>query len=463
MQQPTTTYIMEHPITLSNINASFFSSHLLELGIMLTGTVIISFMAGRLFFKTAPKQKEAVKEEAEVNHARQIPQENTVSFNHASAETEEQLLTLQATVKEKEKCLHEELSESEKKLQKVYHEADVLKEEKETLLKQEKKLADYYSQQELNNLSSLKKLQENISCLEENLRVLQLQNKELEAVNEKYKCSENQQVIVCGQGTLQEGYTTPIEQELIAEQIKKLEQEKEELACKVLAQQEHIRILEAGTTNEENGTAQKGMVMQLIEKKMDALQKERDNLAEQILQLENHLKIMNLSLVSLSKIDTEIEENPIKRLTLYIRMLEGEKQGLNNKITDLSKKLNHAEINADQIPAKEVQLAHVKSRLAAIEKDKLDLQNQSGKWEVMYNKLYEKTHYLLSAKETELEQLKKTISYMEDKNRLKGSLNDLEHGQSYAGTVKIISPHSSAAPLSVTSGEQYLQLTIAGV
>jgi hypothetical protein len=455
---------MEHPITLSNINASFFSSHLLELGIMLTGTVIISFMAGRLFFKTAPKEKEAVKEEAEVNQARHIPQENTVSFNKPSAETEIQLVTLQATLNEKEKCWHEELSESEKKLQKVHHEAKLLNEEKEALLKQEKQLSEYSSQQELNNLSSLKQLQENISCLEENLRMLQLENKELAAVNEKYKCSENQQVIACAEGTLQDGYTTAMEKELIVGQLKKLEEEKEQLACKVLAQQEHIQVLEAASTNEGDGTVQKGLVMQLIGKKMDALQKERDNLAEQISQLENHLKIMNLSLVSLSKIDTEIEENPIKRLTLYIRMLEGEKQGLNNKITDLSKKLNHAEINAGQIPAKEVELAHVKSRLAAIEKDKLDLQSHSGKWEVMYNKLYEKTHYLLSAKETEIEQLKKTISYMEDKNRLKGSLNDLEHvPSSYAGTVKIISPHSSASPLSVTSSEQYRQLTIAGV
>jgi hypothetical protein len=453
---------MEHPITLSNINATFFSSHLLELGIMLTGTVIISFMAGRIFCKATPKEKEAVSEAAETGDVRHTLPENTVSLTKPLAETEVQFSAIEAALKEKEKSWYEELSESEKKLQEGYHQAAVLKEEKETLLKKVNQLSDYCSKQELNNISSLKQLQENINCLEENLKELQLANNELAAANEKYKCGGNQQALIYAEATPQGGSAMVIGQELIVE-LKQLEQEKEQLVFKVAAQQEHIQALQTTATNGNNGTAEKALVIQLIEKKMDALQKERDNQMEQISQLENHLKIMNLSLASMSKIDIEIEENPIKRLTLYIRMLEGEKQGLNNKIADLSKKLNHAEVNAVQIQAIEIELTHTKSRLAAIEKDKLDLQNHSGKWEIMYNKLYEKTHYLLSAKETELDQLKKIISYMEDKNRLKGSLNDLEHGSSFAGTVKIISPHSAASPLSVTGGEQYRQLTIAGV
>jgi hypothetical protein len=454
---------MEYPITLSNINASFFSSHLLELGIMLTGTVIISFMAGRLFFKTAPKEKEAVSETLETNDVRHILPENTVSLTKPLEKAKIKISTLQETLIEKEKYWSDELSESEKKLRDAHHQAGVLKEEKETLLKQVNQLSDYISTQDLTNVSSIQQLHETISSLEENLKLLQLANNELTTTVEKYKLTENQPVLIGDEVATPIDADIVVEQELIAQQIKQLEQEKEQLAFKVAAQQEHIQALESAATNGENGTAPKGLVMELIEKKIDALQKERDNQTEQILQLENHLKIMNLSLASMSKIDIEIEENPIKRLTLYIRMLEGEKQGLNNKIADLSKKLNHTEANAAQIQVKEVELTHAKSRLAAVEKDKLDLQSQSGKWEVMYNKLYEKTRYLLSAKETELEQLKKTISYMEDKSRLKGHLNHLENEPYFGGTVTIISPHSSSPALPVTNGEKYFRLNITGV
>jgi chaperonin cofactor prefoldin len=213
--------------------------------------------------------------------------------------------------------------------------------------------------------------------------------------------------------------------------LKELEQKKEKQAYVLLPKKE-VAVYEAVVADinedEENTEPAKNEVpVNLLEEKLQLLQKERNDMMGQIFQLENRLKITYLT--SLSKVDLEEEEeNPIKRLTLYVSMLEGEKQGLNNKIADLSKKLSLAEAGASQIQAKENELTYVKSRLAALEQDKRDVQSQSGEWEVMYKKLYEKTHYLLSAKETELEQLKTNISYLEkDKSRLQERIKDMEN------------------------------------
>jgi hypothetical protein len=416
---------MEHPITLSNINASFFSSHLLELVIMLTGTIIISFVAGRFFSKSSAKETELAKEETSVE-AHTIS-ENTAFYAQEESMTEK---TVEAAFfEEKEKVWEERLSQSENQLQQSHTTANLLKEEKEVLAQQVAQLYDCLKQQ-LNDLSAVGQFRETIDQMEQNLATLQAENKQLVTSLEAYQNGEKAEKIAeitAAPITVVQESALSHENEGLMAQLKSVEAEKEKLAYAVVSLQEQIYAMQAGGgANAESGKESNGSLVKLMEEKVQILQKERNDLMGQISQLENQLKITHLT--SLSKVDMEQEEeNPIKRLTLYIRMLEGEKQGLNNKITDLTKKLTHTEASIDQIQAKEVELTYVKSRLAALEKDKRDVQNQSGEWEIMYKKLHEKTHYLLSTKETEMEQLKTTISYLEkDKSRLQGRITDME-------------------------------------
>jgi DNA repair exonuclease SbcCD ATPase subunit len=418
---------MEHPITLTNINASFFSAHLLEMIIMLTGTVIISFVAGRLFSKNSTKEKELAKEEVNaIPH--EMPANSTLFHDDATVGIQEN--AAQALFAEKEKLWQESMDEIQSRFQQTADESKLLKEEKEVLTLQVNQLYDCLKQQ-LSDLSSVAQFRETIERLQGNMENLQAENKQLTVSLEEYRTgqdrslSPSQQVIV---NAFSESNLIA-ENELMATQLKQAEQEKEKLAYAVVSLQDQIYSLEASLSSVGSGDGNKeasGSLLKLMEEKVQILQKERNDLMGQISQLENQLKITHLT--SLSKFDLEQEEeNPIKRLTLYIRMLEGEKQGLGNKITDMSKKLSQAEASMEQIKAKEIELTYVKTRLSALEKDKRDVQNQSGEWEVMYKKLYEKTHYLLSTKETELEQLKTTISFLEkDKSRLQGRITDME-------------------------------------
>jgi chaperonin cofactor prefoldin len=423
---------MEHEFTLTEINASFLSSHMMELVIMLTGTILLSFVTARLFFKTSSGEKElATVEVPGAEDAGSLPAEHTVYFNEggiAADKTSEQPFFI-----EEEKTGGQYLL-PETDLRQNYGAADIREEEERLLVKQVKHRDDYLDLQ-AKDFYAMRQSRVAINRPGESAATLQKENKqpaiELKDYAEENFISPGNTEVPTTTG-IDEKENTPVNQyKTFTGQLKELEQKKEKQAYVLLPKKE-VAAPEAVVADinkdEENTERVKSEVpVNLLEEKLQLLQKERNDMMGQIFQLENRLKITYLT--SLSKVDLEEEEeNPIKRLTLYVSMLEGEKQGLNNKIADLSKKLTLAEAGASQIQAKENELAYVKSRLAALEQDKRDVQSQSGEWEVMYKKLYEKTHYLLSAKETELEQLKTNISYLEkDKSRLQERIKDMEN------------------------------------
>jgi chromosome segregation ATPase len=408
---------MRHPFIFADINTTFFSEHLMELVIMLTGTIAISFLAGRFFVKTPFKEKEVT---TAINIDKPARRDNTTFFTEG--EMGHKRMQEQAIFVEKEKAWQQQLQQFQLQIQQTNAGANLLREEKDALGLKVNLLNDYLKRQS-NDLKVVGQLQENISCLENNMAALQLENKQLETTLQAYKAQVNQQADAI---SVPVNETLAKENETLAYQLQQVQEEKEKLSVMVVAQQKQIYALQAeGGSTEDNKSANNSLLT-LMEEKVQVLQKERNDLMTQILQLENKIKITNLT--SFSKVDMELEEeNPVKRLVLYIRMVEGEKQGLNNKVEDLTKKLNQALVSVDQVQTKEVELSYVKSRLAAMEKDKREVQAQSREWEVMYKKLQEKMHYMLSAKETELEQLKTTTSYLEkDKSRLQGRINDLE-------------------------------------
>lgn len=409
---------MRHPFTFADINTAFFSEHLMELVIMLTGTIAISFLAGRFFVKTPLKEKEVT---TEINIDKPASPDNTAFFTEG--EMENKKLQAEAIFDEKEKVWQEQIQQFQLQIQQTNAGANLLREEKDALGLQVNLLNDYLKHQS-DDLKVAGQLQENITRLENNMAALQLENKQLETTIQTYEAQINQQAVGAGEMVPQTGIL-PVD-ETMAYQLQQVQEEKEKLSATVLTQQKQIYALQAEGGNMEDNKSANGSLVTLMEEKVQVLQKERNDLMTQILQLENKLKITNLT--SFSKVDMEQEEeNPVKRLVLYIRMVEGEKQGLNNKVDDLTKKLNQALVSVDQVQTREVELSYVKSRLAALEKDKREVQAQSREWEVMYKKLQEKMHYMLSAKETELEQLKTTTSYLEkDKSRLQGRINDLE-------------------------------------
>jgi hypothetical protein len=425
---------MEHEFTLSEINASFLSSHMMELVIMLTGTILLSFVTARLFFKTSSREKELATVEAPgaAEDAGSVPVGHTVYFSEGGItgdKTREQSFFI-----EKEETGSGQYLLPETDLRQNYGAADIKEEEEYLSVKQVKHRDDCFDMQS-KDFYAMRQTQVAISGIGESAAPLQEENKqpaiELKDDEEEKFISPDNSEVAATTGINEKENTTVTEYKTFTAQLKELEQKKEKQAYVLLPKKEAAVLEAVGAdinVNEENAEPLKNEVpINLLEEKLQLLQKERNDMMGQIFQLENRLKITYLT--SLSKVDLEEEEeNPIKRLTLYVSMLEGEKQGLNNKIADLSKKLNLAEAGASQIQAKENELTYVKSRLAALEQDKRDVQSQSGEWEVMYKKLYEKTHYLLSAKETELEQLKTNISYLEkDKSRLQERIKDMEN------------------------------------
>jgi hypothetical protein len=424
---------MEHEFTLTEINASFLSSHIMELVIMLTGTILLSFVTARLFFKTSSGEKElATVEVPGAEDAGSLPAEHTVYFNEGEIAADKTIE--QAFFIEKEKTGGEQYLRPETDLRQNYGEADMLKEE-ECLLVKHVKHRDDYLDLHAKDFYVTQQSRVTINRPGESVTTLQKENKqftiELKDYTEENFISPGDTEVPATTVITEKENTTVTECKTFTAQLKELEQKKEKQAYVLLPKKEAAvqEAVAADINEDEENTepAKNDVPVNLLEEKLQLLQKERNDMMGQIFQLENRLKITYLT--SLSKVDLEEEEeNPIKRLTLYVSMLEGEKQGLNNKIADLSKKLTLAEAGASQIQAKENELAYVKSRLAALEQDKRDVQSQSGEWEVMYKKLYEKTHYLLSAKETELEQLKTNISYLgKDKSRLQERIKDMEN------------------------------------
>jgi hypothetical protein len=423
---------MEHEFTLSGINASFLSSHMMELVIMLTGTILLSFVTARLFFKSSSGEKELVT--MEVTGTESILPAHTVHFREGEIVSEK--VSEQITVSEKKKTEEERYLLPEIQLQQSYTETNMPEEKEKVLVKHAKHTDDYLSRQP-KDFYAIHQSIEAVNHPEESAKTELAGSKQLATVLDEYN-GENSAFhddaeILLEKGIAEKEKMPVTESKTFTAQLKELEQKKEKQTYTVvLLPKEEMGISKSVVADvyENEGTPESvknGTQVNLLEEKVHLLQKERNDMMGQIFQLENRLKITYLT--SLSKVDMEEEEeNPIKRLTLYVSMLEGEKQGLNNKIADLSKKLSLAEAGASQIQSKENELTYVKSRLAALEQDKRDVQSQSGEWEVMYKKLYEKTHYLLSAKETELEQLKTNISYLEkDKSRLQERIKDMEN------------------------------------
>ncbi len=416
---------MRHSFTLADINTAFFSEHLVELIIMLAGTIAISFLAGRFFVKTPHKEKE-VKTETNIDKA--ISHDNN-TIMYTKEEVNNTKLQHQLLLEEKEKNWQQQLEQLELQVQQTNARTNLLKEEKDALGLQVNLLNDYLNRQS-NDLLAMGQLNENITSLENNVAALQLENKQLEVTLEAYQSQVNPNTDVTEAAAqtsrLAVDETLVKENKMLAYQLQQIQEEKDKLATTVINLQKQIYASDVQGNTTEGNKAANNSLMVLMEEKVQVLQKERNDLMTQILQLENKMKIANLT--SFNKVDMdEEEENPIKRLVLYIRMVEGEKQGLNNKVDDLTKKLNQALVSVDQVQTKEVELSYVKTRLAALDKDKNEVQSQAREWEVMYKKLQEKMHYMLSDKETELEQLKTTTSYLEkDKSRLQGRINDLE-------------------------------------
>lgn len=417
---------MEHQFTFAEINASFLSSHMMELVIMITGTILLSFVTARLFFKNPSAEKKLAT--VEVNGIEASLSEHAVYFNEGRINSEN--TTEQTLFSEKERSGNERYFQSDAQLQQSYAETDLRNEPEDDLRVKQLKQQPIWVREQSEDFTIERQLNEILNRQEETIAAFQKEKEQLEEELKEHK--EENTAIPGNTETLLTAEVEVTEKKTFTAQLKELEQKKEKQAYTVvlLPKKEATvpeAIAEDISVNETNIEQVKNEApVNLLEEKLQLLQKERNDMMGQIYQLENRLKITYLT--SLSKVDLEEEEkNPIKRLTLYISMLEGEKQGLNNRIADLSKKLSLAEAGAAQIQAKENELAYVKSRLAALEKDKRDVQSQSGEWEVMYKKLYEKTHYLLSAKDTELEQLKTNISYLEkDKARLLERIKDME-------------------------------------
>lgn len=416
---------MEHQFTFAEINASFLSSHMMELVIMITGTILLSFVTARLFFKNPSAEKKLAT--VEVNGVEASLSEHAVYFNEGRINSEN--TTEQTLFSEKERYGNKLYFRSDALLEQSNAETDLRNEPEDDLRVKQMKQQPIWLREQSEDFTIERQLNEILNRQGETIATFQ---KEKEHEEENAAILDNNEIPLTAEvtGKIDLPFT---EKKTFTAQLKELEQKKEKQAYTVVllpkkeatvpeAIVEDISVIEGNTKQVKNEAP-----VNLLEEKLQLLQKERNDMMGQIYQLENRLKITYLT--SLSKVDLEEEEeNPIKRLTLYISMLEGEKQGLNNRIADLSKKLSVAEAGAAQIQAKENELAYVKSRLAALEKDKRDVQSQSGEWEVMYKKLYEKTHYLLSAKDTELEQLKTNISYLEkDKARLLERIKDMEN------------------------------------
>jgi chromosome segregation ATPase len=415
---------MRHTFTFADINTAFFSEHLMELIIMLTGTIAISFLAGRFFGKTPFKEREV---KTEINIDKAASKGNNTFFNEG--EMNDIKVQHQTIFEEKEKNWQQQLEQLQLQVQQGDTAANLLKDEKEALGLQVNLLNDYLNHQST-DLLTMGQLRESITGLESNIAALQLENKQLQTTVNGFQSQTNHNANV-SETTLQNSYKAVDENlvkenETLAYQLQQINEEKDKLANTVITLQKQIYVLQAQGSTTAGNKAANNSLMVLMEEKVQVLQKERNDLMTQILQLENKMKITNLT--SFNKVDMDQEEeNPVKRLVLYIRMVEGEKQGLNNKIDDLTKKLNQALLSVDQVQTKEVELSYVKSRLDALDKDKRDVQSQAREWEVMYKKLQEKMHYMLSSKETELEQLKTTTNYLEkDKSRLQGRINNLE-------------------------------------
>jgi chromosome segregation ATPase len=416
---------MQHPFTLINISSSFFSAYMLELSIMLAGSILIGFIAGRMFFKPAEKQKETEDNVAMVDQPTIHSKSNTTLLINGRRSDPEKESAMLKKFEAKEAEWKQQLEHKSIQLSTCRQESNALREEIKALNHQSNQLYTCLKEKEI-AFASIQQFKETITTKEQQLFLLQQENSQLTGQIEAYAAltvAPNQKENIINEEIL-------LKSNELTLQLQQSQLEKQQLQQVVDDLQQQLNVIQATAAMPlpaEVTEQDTEPMMQLMQEKMQSLQAERNQMMAQIAQLENQLKITNLSLLSNVEINQE-EENPIKRLTLYLRMLEGEKQGLNNKIADLTKKLGATEAGVEQIQEREHELSYLKARIAAMEQDKKDAENESGKWEVMYKKLQEKLHYLLSSKDTDLEQQKTMISYLEkDKTRLQGRINILEN------------------------------------
>jgi hypothetical protein len=168
---------MEHEFTLSEINASFLSSHMMELVIMLTGTILLSFVTARLFFKTSSKEKELTTVEVPgAEDAGSVHAEHTVYFNEGGIAADKTME--QAFFIEKEKIAGEQYFRPEKDLRQNYDEADIPEEEEHVLVKQVKHKDDCLDLQP-KYFSGIRQSRVAINSPTENVTALQKEDKQL--------------------------------------------------------------------------------------------------------------------------------------------------------------------------------------------------------------------------------------------------------------------------------------------
>jgi chromosome segregation ATPase len=426
---------MDHPFTLINVTASLFSTHLVELIVMLTGSIVVGFVAGKLLVKGNKTEKEITDETTEdVSSTTQVVNATTILINGKKPGEEE--VAIQKEWETRENELQLQLEQRKQQMQQHQQEFNSLIEENKALILQINQLYDCLKTQQ-QDLAAVAELQtviktqgERIDALQEEKHHLNVQIDDFKAelVNTRSKYQDIELPLIDGL-TIDELSARARQYQLELQQTatEKLELQEQSDILKQQISTLETSLMAAQTTVPGNISETERPMVTLLQEKMQLLQKERNNMIAQIAQLENQLKITHLT--SLSRVEMEQEEeNPFKRLTLYVRMLEGEKQGLNNKILDLTKRLQQSEAGMAQIEVRDNELSYLKARINALEKDKRDVESQSVEWEIMYKKLQEKTHYLLSSKETELEQQKTMNSYLEkDKARLQGRINDLEN------------------------------------
>jgi chromosome segregation ATPase len=402
---------MNYHLTLTNIHLTIFTDHLLELTVMLAGTMFISFFAGNFFAKGSKVKQPKTNETVEIA----LP----VSAN----ETERvmPLAEFETTMKLKEEQWQAETESLQQQLQTYFNEIIHLENKRDLLTKTVE-----VQQQTLEETGkSLTDYKDEASALKSTVAQLRDDNQKLSdelsvLIHTPVSVTEVTRTEETGNSDAQNQYT---------ETITNLEASVASLTEKNKSLQEKLESTEQAMliSQSPDGLDENSMIAVLREKLTD-VQKEKAAFLQQAKNLENQFVVNHLASLSKVEFSEESEQNPFRRISLYIRMTEGEKTGLQNKIDDLTKKLQQAEAGIKHLTAMENELAFLKARVNALEQDKKEYGSKAGEWEIMYRKLHEKTVYLISSKETEIEQLKTNIGYLEkDKTSLLKRLNSLEN------------------------------------
>jgi chromosome segregation ATPase len=409
---------MNDHLTLCNINMGFFTEHLPEMIIMLTGTMLISFFAGSFFAKGNKAKDVKAEETSEFVLASTASEPDMHTTANAKFETAIQPLQQETRLKEEQwqaetLTLQQQLQTYFKEIVDLENKRDILAKtvevQQKSLHEKEKDLEDFKTE------------------------AGELKNTVVQLRSDNQKLNEELSVLINTPVSVTEITTEQLTDNGVAgvytEKISSLEANLASLAEKNQLLQEQLERSEQQMLvfNSPDGEDENSMIAVLRDKLTD-VQKEKAAILQQAKNLENQFVVNHLASMSKVEFSEESEQNPFRRISLYIRMTEGEKTGLQNKIDDLTKKLQQAEAGVKLLAAMENELAFLKARVNALEQDKKEYGSKAGEWEIMYRKLHEKTVYIISSKETEIEQLKTNIGYLEkDKTGLLKRLNSLEN------------------------------------